>query len=564
METPASHRRSEGGEVTQTHDESEPSEASPVASKTRWNDALSSGNLADGSRQQASNQNDAKSRWQRSGMYAERITGTDGRQEQGNEEGHDSAQAKAKAMAPSKQMEAQYWLELVDSKHRYGTNLKSYHDAWNKSDTKDNFFRWLDHGEGKDLDLPDCPREQLDKEKVTYLNAEQRKNYLVEVKGGMLVWHRTGWNVDTAKNRWEDLGHGGGIGRKGDKAKFDRQRRADKGEDVGNAESADQNGTAADDEDDTSSESSLYSSSDSDAGPSPFKEKHYKSKPDQAESRRHYWTSPRAVMDVVLRKTINANTWIYVCTTKGDLYVGIKSTGGFQHSSFMHGATVESAGLLKAKNGQLTSLSPLSGHYRAGTVHFKQFTKTLEEKGVDMSAVDISKSILIIGGIEKYAKISKKKKKLKEKIADKLHITTKEQKKEREEKERNEKIEAGARHAQGRDSDRDTGQKVDGNLHDDKRKEDLTENERAERAIALIQRAMKGGLKGEKKRNEKDAKLEDAHYQQHNRQNAPQHESSHTTEAHKMNGLHGHSHQPEAGMSNGFATPISSHRSQVA
>lgn len=54
-------------------------------------------------------------------------------------------------------------------------------------------------------------------------------------------------------------------------------------------------------------------------------------------------------MDVLLRKTINSNTWIYVCTTKGDLYVGIKATGGFQHSSFMYGATVASAGLLKVR-----------------------------------------------------------------------------------------------------------------------------------------------------------------------------------------------------------------------
>lgn len=49
--------------------------------------------------------------------------------------------------------EAQYWLEMVDLKHRYGTNLKSYHEAWNTSSTKENFFYWLDKGEGKDLSL---------------------------------------------------------------------------------------------------------------------------------------------------------------------------------------------------------------------------------------------------------------------------------------------------------------------------------------------------------------------------------------------------------------------------
>lgn len=52
-----------------------------------------------------------------------------------------------------------------------------------------------------------------------------------------------------------------------------------------------------------------------------------------------------------------------------------------------------SAGLIKASDGKLTSLSPLSGHYRAGTMHFKAFVRGLEEEGVDMSSVSISKSV---------------------------------------------------------------------------------------------------------------------------------------------------------------------------
>lgn len=186
---------------------------------------------------------------------------------------------------------------MIDSKHRYGANLKGYHDAWNKSDTSDNFFHWLDHGEGRHLDLDDCPREQLDKEQVLYLNAEQRKNYLVEVHDGHLHWKRNNIAVDTAKNRWEDLGKGRGIGRKGEKAKLDGEK----------GEGADGDDDAANDAaSSSSSESSLYSSSDSDAERTNFKEKHYNSKPGQGESKRKYWTSPKMVMDVVLRKTINA------------------------------------------------------------------------------------------------------------------------------------------------------------------------------------------------------------------------------------------------------------------
>jgi hypothetical protein len=77
---------------------------------------------------------------------------------------------------------------MVDSKHRYGTNLKSYHDAWNKSDTTQNFFFWLDSGEGKDLNLDDCPREQLDRERVSYLNSEQRSKWPLPNNSG--TWSR--------------------------------------------------------------------------------------------------------------------------------------------------------------------------------------------------------------------------------------------------------------------------------------------------------------------------------------------------------------------------------------
>lgn len=94
---------------------------------------------------------------------------------------------------------------------------------------------------------------------------------------------------------------------------------------------------------------------------------------------------------------------------QGNLYVGIKKTGGFQHSSFLYGARVTAAGLIKVgltcaarlpsaladsrrcsapqvDKGKLTSLSPLSGHYRAGTMHFKAFVRSLQERKVDMGS----------------------------------------------------------------------------------------------------------------------------------------------------------------------------------
>jgi hypothetical protein len=100
---------------------------------------------------------------------------------------------------------------MVDTKHRYGSNLKPYHAAWCASDTKQNFFQWLDHGDGKDLDLDDCPRERLESEQVTYLSVEQRANYVVDVTDGKLIWRRNGKPVDTTRGKHKDLGHGRGI-----------------------------------------------------------------------------------------------------------------------------------------------------------------------------------------------------------------------------------------------------------------------------------------------------------------------------------------------------------------
>lgn len=110
---------------------------------------------------------------------------------------------------------------------------------------------------------------------------------------------------------------------------------------------------------------------------------------------------------------------------------------------------------MQAKDGQLTSLSPLSGHYRAGTMQFQAFCKVLEQKGVDMSKVSISKSLVVIGAVERYGKFSKKKTTAKDKLREKLHLPpSKEQQQEEEQKVRDKRIERNARiEARGKDPD---------------------------------------------------------------------------------------------------------------
>lgn len=99
-----------------------------------------------------------------------------------------------------------------------------------------------------------------------------------------------------------------------------------------------------------------------------------------------------------------------------------------------------SAGLIKVKDGTLTSLSPLSGHYRAGTAvsatealniepivfpkgaddhvnfrrlpfqHFRNFIVKLQDQNLDLSNVTLSKSLLLLKGMETYGNLMKKTK----------------------------------------------------------------------------------------------------------------------------------------------------------
>ncbi|GMG10285.1 unnamed protein product [Aspergillus oryzae] len=105
----------------------------------------------------------------------------------------------------AKMMDLQYFLELVDLKHRHGSNLRVYHSYWKNSTTAQNFFFWLDYGEGEDLDLPQCPRDKLERQQVRYLSREERMNYLVRVdEAGLFRWAKNNERVWTDNRRFKD------------------------------------------------------------------------------------------------------------------------------------------------------------------------------------------------------------------------------------------------------------------------------------------------------------------------------------------------------------------------
>ena len=106
-------------------------------------------------------------------------------------------------------MDLQYFLEMVDVKHRHGSNLRAYHTVWKNSPSNENFFYWLDYGEGKDLDLPHRPREKLEKQEVRYLSPEERLNYMVKVdENGLFRWVKNNDLVETDSKKFKDSMHG--------------------------------------------------------------------------------------------------------------------------------------------------------------------------------------------------------------------------------------------------------------------------------------------------------------------------------------------------------------------
>ncbi|KAH7536990.1 hypothetical protein FEM48_Zijuj03G0044500 [Ziziphus jujuba var. spinosa] len=57
----------------------------------------------------------------------------------------------------------------IDPRHRYGHNLNFYYEEWRSGDAEQPFFYWLDIGDGKDINLTDCPRSRLQQECIKYL-----------------------------------------------------------------------------------------------------------------------------------------------------------------------------------------------------------------------------------------------------------------------------------------------------------------------------------------------------------------------------------------------------------
>ncbi|KAF5948120.1 hypothetical protein HYC85_014077 [Camellia sinensis] len=71
----------------------------------------------------------------------------------------------------------QHWIEAIDPRHRYGHNLNAYYEEWCKADAGQPFFFWLDIGDGKEVDLKECPRSKLQQQCIIYLGPKRKGSF---------------------------------------------------------------------------------------------------------------------------------------------------------------------------------------------------------------------------------------------------------------------------------------------------------------------------------------------------------------------------------------------------
>ncbi|MED6213023.1 IQ domain-containing protein iqm3 [Stylosanthes scabra] len=94
--------------------------------------------------------------------------------------------------AKAQKLAFQHWIEAIDPRHRYGHNLHYYYEEWCKTDSGQPFFFWLDLGNGKNIDLEQCPRSKLRKQCIKYLGPQEREHYEYIVYDGKIIHKQTG------------------------------------------------------------------------------------------------------------------------------------------------------------------------------------------------------------------------------------------------------------------------------------------------------------------------------------------------------------------------------------
>ncbi|CAG8492232.1 14793_t:CDS:2 [Funneliformis mosseae] len=240
-------------------------------------------------------------------------------------------------------LDTEHWLEICDEEHRYGSNLKVYHDYWLKTSTPENFFEWLDKGEGKHLNLEARPRELLDHQKVRYLTRKERREFEVTFRDGMLIYEKSGKPVHTNPT---------------DQLPSDPDS-ANPNIAVGTRSLSIPNPTRT-------------------PSPAPSSQGSLNLEIEDPEEQ----ITPHTRQGSTGSTGMKHEKWIYVTDCDGNFYVGQKIKGHFHHSSFLAGGAICAAGGIKVREGKLLEINPNSGHYKPAQHHFKALIERLINEGI--------------------------------------------------------------------------------------------------------------------------------------------------------------------------------------
>ncbi|GLT94667.1 hypothetical protein SLE2022_123960 [Rubroshorea leprosula] len=100
--------------------------------------------------------------------------------------------------AKAQKLAFQHWIEAIDPRHRYGHNLHTYYEQWCESKSGQPFFYWLDIGDGKEVDLNECPRSTLRQQCIKYLGPQEREYYEYDIIEGKIIHKQTRDLLDTS------------------------------------------------------------------------------------------------------------------------------------------------------------------------------------------------------------------------------------------------------------------------------------------------------------------------------------------------------------------------------
>ncbi|KAJ6749619.1 hypothetical protein OIU85_000270 [Salix viminalis] len=102
--------------------------------------------------------------------------------------------------AESEKLYFEHWIEAIDPRHRYGAYLYMYFKKWSETNSGQPFFYWLDVGDGKEVEVEECPRSKLQENSIKYLGPQREQYECIIIEGKF--FHKQSRNLVDTKGKW--------------------------------------------------------------------------------------------------------------------------------------------------------------------------------------------------------------------------------------------------------------------------------------------------------------------------------------------------------------------------